>query len=57
MNNVTLETVALSTIESNVTNRDDPDAYLLQVGRFILLLFHLQIMILKRNDFVNGDLK
>ena len=47
MNNVTLETVALSTIESNVTNADDSDAYLVQVGRS---LFHLQIMILKRND-------
>ena len=41
MNNVTLETVALSTIESNVTNADDPDAYLVQVGHFILSLFHL----------------
>ena len=57
MKNVTLETVALSTIESNVTNRDDPDAYLVQVGRFILSMFHLQIMILKRNEYVNGDFK
>ena len=42
MNNTTLATVALSTIESNVTNGDDPDTSLVQVGRFILSIFHLK---------------
>ena len=60
MNNTTLATVVLSTIGNNVTNvtnGDDPDAYLMQVGRLILSVFQLQIIILNKNDFINGNEK
>ena len=36
MNNTTIATVVLSTIESNATNENDADAYLLKVGLFVV---------------------
>ena len=39
MNNTTLATAVLSTIESNVTNEKDADGYLVKVGPVIVYDF------------------